>query len=321
MAPMESNIALETALSRLRAGELVVIPTETVYGLAADAENPAAVARIFALKGRPPTRPLIVHIGEVEELDRWAQEVPDYARALAQEFWPGPLSLVLRRDARVSDVITGGQGTVALRVPAHPLTRELLRAFGGALAAPSANRYGRVSPTMPEHVQSQFGAETPLLLDGGPCTGGIESTIVACLGETPRILRPGLISAAEIAVVAGQPVVEQTAPTADLRAAGQDISHYAPRTPTFLVNRSTFSSWRAKRGGRIGFLGFKHPDVPVEMDLRLPAEAAAAARTLYAFLHRLDAAGLDALLIENPPASADWAGVRDRLQRAAAPRP
>lgn len=306
-------------MSRLKAGELVVIPTETVYGLAADAENPAAVAKIFALKGRPATRPLIVHISGADELDQWAQEVPAYARTLAQHFWPGPLSLVLRRSDRVPDVITGGQDTVALRVPAHPLTRELLRAFGGALAAPSANRYGRISPTAPEHVRNQFGAETPLLLDGGLCHGGIESTIVGCLEKAPRILRPGLVSAAEIAAVAGQPIVEQAAPTGKLRTAGQDISHYAPRTMAFLVDRDAFPAWYAKQSGRIGFLGFEHPGLPVELDLRLPTEPLAAARMLYASLHQLDAAGLDALLIEAPPAGADWAGVRDRLQRATAP--
>lgn len=317
MATTESNTAIEAAVSRLKDGELVVIPTETVYGLAADAENPAAVAKIFALKGRPATRPLIVHIGGAEELDRWANDIPDYARALAQQFWPGPLSLVLRRSARVPDVVTGGQDTVALRVPAHPLTHALLHAFGGALAAPSANRYGRISPTVPEHVRDQFGAGTPLILDGGPCSGGIESTIVGCLEATPRILRPGLVSAAQIAAVTGPPVMEQTAPTENLRTAGQDNSHYAPRTPAFLVDRHDFRPWYANQGGRIGFLGFAPPDVAVELDLRLPAEPAAAAQVLYASLHRLDAAGLDALLIERPPAGPEWAGVRDRLQRAA----
>jgi L-threonylcarbamoyladenylate synthase len=318
VAPTGPITALEAALSRLRAGELVVIPTETVYGLAADAENSAAVAKIFALKGRPPSRPLIVHISGSDQLDRWACKVPDYARALAQAFWPGPMSLVLPRSSRVPDAVTGGQDTVALRVPAHPLIRELLKAFGGGLAAPSANRYGRISPTTPGHVRGQFGRETPLLLDGGPCSGGIESTIIGCLEATPRILRPGLIPASEIAAAVGLPVQEQTSATENLRTAGQDTSHYAPTTPAFLLPRGEFAAWREVHSGRVGFLGFEPPGVPVELDLRLPSDAAAAARTLYGSLHQLDAAGLEALLIEAPPAIAAWAGVRDRLQRAAA---
>lgn len=310
--------ALDAAVARLRRGELVAVPTETVYGLAADAENPDAVAAIFALKGRPPDRPLIVHIAAADELDRWARDVPAYARRLAEAFWPGPLSLVLRRSARIPDVVTGGQDTVALRVPAHPLTRALLKAFGGALAAPSANRYGRISPTTAEHVRSEFGEQTPFVIDGGACSGGIESTIVSCLEAAPRILRPGLVAAAEIAAVTGLPVNENTAPTAAVRTAGQDASHYAPRTPTFMIPRGGFAAWRAAHDARVGFLGFDAPGIPVDLDLRLPRDPAGAARILYAQLRRLDAAGLDALLIETPPEDPAWAGVRDRLTRASA---
>lgn len=303
---------LDEALARLRRGELVVVPTETVYGLAADAENPAAVARIFALKGRPASRPLIVHIHDAGELDRWAREIPGYARALAEAFWPGPLSLVLRRDPRVPDAVTGGQDTVALRVPAHPLTRALLARFGGGIAAPSANRYGHVSPTTPQHVRDEFADRTPFLLDGGPASGGIESTIVGCLEARPRILRPGLVSAAEIAAVTGLPVLESSAAHTQVRTAGQDSSHYAPRTPARLVARAELSGPAA----RIGYLGFEPPAIPVALDLRLPAEPAAAARRLYAALRELDAAGLDLILVQAPPAGPEWAGVRDRLRRA-----
>lgn len=320
MTSDQSDAALDEALVRLRAGELVVIPTETVYGLAADAENPGAVAKIFALKGRPPTRPLIVHIAAAEQLDQWAREVPGYARALAGACWPGPLSLVLRRSARVSDAVTGGQDTVALRVPAHPLTRRLLERFGGGLAAPSANRYGRVSPTTPEHVRAQFGDATPYILDGGPCRGGIESTIVGCLDASPRILRPGLVTAADITRITGLPVAEQRQATATLRTAGQDASHYAPSTPTVLVDAADAGSWPDAGERRVGFLGFGPPAIAVAVDVRLPRDPEAAAQRLYAELHRLDAAGLDLILLEAPPPGQQWDGIRDRLRRAAAPR-
>ena len=318
---------LAEAITRLRAGELVVIPTETVYGLAADAENAKAVAAIFALKGRPASRPLIVHIASAELLDAWAREVPDYAGALAQALWPGPLTLVLPRASRVPDVVTGGQDTVALRVPAHPLALALLERFGGGLAAPSANPYGHISPTEPAHVRAGFGAATPLLLEGGPCTGGIESTIVSCLGPLPRILRPGLVTAAQIAAITGLEVLEQADTVADpqpsmdfeaVRTAGQDRVHYAPRTRALLVGRAELAHWRSEAGERVGFLGFAPAAFAAALALRLPSDPAAAAQQLYGALHRLDRAGLDLLVIEAPPAGAAWAGVRDRLLRATA---
>ncbi|MEM6671960.1 MAG: L-threonylcarbamoyladenylate synthase [Planctomycetota bacterium] len=309
---------LEQALARLRAGELVVIPTETVYGLAADAENPAAVARIFVLKGRPPSRPLIAHIASADDLGRWATAIPDYAYRLAEAFWPGPLSLVLRRSDRVVDAVTGGQDTVALRVPGHPLTLRLLEAFGGAVAAPSANRYGRISPTTPAHVRAQFGERTPFVLDGGPCSGGIESTIVACVDDAPRILRPGLIGEEAIAEVAGMQVSTTLQPTAELRTAGQDASHYAPRTATVLVDRDDPASWPDVARRRAGFLGFGAPPSDVTLDRRLPDDPSAAANRLYAELHDLDDAGLDLIVVEAPPPGSAWDGVRDRLRRAGA---
>lgn len=304
---------MEEALARLGRGELIVLPTETVYGLGADAENPAAVAKIFALKGRPTSRPLIVHIQGTTYLEHWAREIPAYARALAEAFWPGPLSLILKRSAHVPDVVTGGQDTVALRVPAHPVARELLERYGGGVAAPSANRYGRISPTTAAHVREEFGAQTPFLLDGGPANGGIESTIVACLEESPRILRPGLVSARKIAVVTGLPVIETVTDHEKVRTAGQDLSHYAPRTPARLVEHE----W-PDENARIGYLGFEPPAIPVQFDLRLPTQPAAAARMLYAALRQLDNAGLDILLIQVPPKGEEWTGVRDRIQRATA---
>lgn len=317
----QHSALLNEGVARLRGGGLVVIPTETVYGLAADAENPTAVAAIFALKGRPSNRPLIVHIAADAQLDRWARQVPDYARALAQRLWPGPLSLVLPRSKRVPDAVTGGQDTVALRVPSHPLTRRLLELFDGGLAAPSANPYGRISPTEAAHVRAGFGDATPLLLDGGPCAGGIESTIVSCLGPLPRVLRPGLITAAEIAAITGLDViVEGDSPdiTQTLRTAGQDRVHYAPRTPARLLDRAELDGWHASPDARLGFLGFGPVGFAVASDLRLRDDPMIAARELYGALHRLDAAGLDLLLIEAPPANADWDAVRDRLLKATA---
>lgn len=313
--------ALNEAVLRLRAGDLVVIPTETVYGLAADAENPAAVAAIFALKGRPSSRPLIVHIPAAAHLDGWARQVPDYARLLAEALWPGPLSLVLPRSQRVPDAVTGGQDSVALRVPSHPLTRMLLERFDGGLAAPSANPYGRISPTEAAHVRAGFGDATPLLIDGGPCAGGIESTIVSCLGPLPCVLRPGLITAAQIAAITGLDVlVEGHAPdlAATVRTAGQDHVHYAPRTPSTLLDRTELEAWKPVAGTRVGFLGFHPVNFPLVLDLRLQDDPMVAARELYAALHELDCAELDLLLIEAPPRGAEWSAVRDRLLRATA---
>lgn len=312
------SAALDEAVARLRAGELVVMPTETVYGLAADAANASAVAKIFALKRRPADRPLIVHIADASRLDEWARAIPDYARVLANRFWPGPLSLVLPRSSRVPDVVTAGQDTVALRVPAHPVARALLERFGGGVAAPSANRYGRISPTTPAHVRAQFGEETPLILDGGACTVGIESTIVACLDDEPRVLRPGSISAEAIGEAIGREVATSTSAAERVRTAGQDLSHYAPKTPAYLVARDDLASWRAAHEGRCGFLGFAPPPFEVSLDVRLPLDANASARMLYAALHELDDAGLECIVIEEPPATGEWAAVRDRLSRATA---
>lgn len=311
---------ISEAISSLRRGELVVVPTETVYGLAADASNPSAVNKIFALKQRPANRPLIVHLARAEQIDAWAAEVPEYARAFANQFWPGPLTLVLPRGERVPHAVTGGQETVALRVPAHPMTLALLQSFGGGLAAPSANRYGQISPTTAAHVRRGFGEDTPLLLDGGPCQVGIESTIVACLGQQPVVLRPGAITPQALADVAGVPVAVHGEGEAGVRVPGQAASHYSPDTPTALVPRQALAEWGSKRSGRGGFLGFAPPPFAVALDKRLSTEPAVAAQQLYASLHELDAAGLDWIAIEAPPQRADWAAVQDRLTRAAAPR-
>ncbi|HZI11045.1 MAG TPA: L-threonylcarbamoyladenylate synthase, partial [Myxococcus sp.] len=214
---------LERAVDLLRHGGVIALPTETVYGLAANAEDELAVRRVFAIKGRPATHPLIVHIPGVEHLASWAREVPEAAHRLASAFWPGPLTLVLPRTPRATDAVTGGQDTVALRVPGHPVALEVLRRLGGGLAAPSANRFGRVSPTMAEHVRQDLGGDVDLVLDGGPCTVGVESTIVDLSSDAPAILRPGGLAAEEVERVLGRPVPVRT--ESKVRVSGSLASH------------------------------------------------------------------------------------------------
>ena len=305
---------VEDAVAALRRGEVIGLPTETVYGLAADASDPVAVARVFALKGRPADHPLIVHLGDAALLDVWAREVPAAARTLAARFWPGPLTLVLPRAARVLDAVTGGQDTVALRMPAHPLAHAVLQAFGGGLAAPSANRFGHISPTRPEHVRAEFGAAVPCVLDGGPCSIGIESVIVDLSGSMPRILRPGAITRAMLEAALGTSVAEGRA-DASPRVSGALPAHYAPVTPLELLAAAALRA----RLHEPGVLLLTHGiEIGIAEGLRLPADAAGYAQRLYAALRELDARGARRLLVERVPDDPAWAGVRDRLQRAAA---
>lgn len=224
---------IDKAAGVLRGGGLVAFPTETVYGLGANAEDPAAVARIFQAKGRPPSHPLIVHIGGAQLLDDWVQEVPATARLLAQHFWPGPLTLVLRRSQRVPLEATGGLETVAVRVPEHPVALALLSAFGGGVTAPSANRFGSVSPTTADHVRAELGDAVDFVLDGGSCEVGVESTIVDVTGEIPSLLRPGGVTREDLEAVLGRPISLDA--TSDVRVPGQHPSHYAPRARVVLV--------------------------------------------------------------------------------------
>jgi L-threonylcarbamoyladenylate synthase len=305
---------VEDAVAALRRGDVIGLPTETVYGLAADASDPAAVARVFALKGRPADHPLIVHLGDVALLDVWAREVPAAARTLAARFWPGPLTLVLPRAALVLDAVTGGQDTVALRMPAHPLARAVLQAFGGGLAAPSANRFGRISPTRPEHVRAEFADAVACILDGGPCTIGIESTIVDLSGTVPRILRPGAITRAMLEAALGAPVAAGLAGSSP-RVSGALPAHYAPATPLELLGGAALRA----RLHEPGVLALTHGiGISAAAGLRLPADATGYAQGLYAALRELDSRGARRLLVEAPPDDPAWAGVRDRLQRAAA---
>ena len=312
------NHALQEALDALRRGEAIGLPTETVYGLAADAANPEAVRRIFALKGRPADHPLIVHVAGAEALADWASEVPPAARQLAAAFWPGPLTLVLRKLPRVPEVVTGGQDTVGLRCPDHPVALALLREFGGGLAAPSANRFGHVSPTSAAHVRAEFGDAVPVVLEGGDCTIGIESTIVDFTGGMPRILRPGMLGRDAIEAVIGP--VHEGATAASPRASGTLEAHYAPRTPLLLLPRPALAKEAAEQqtlGKAVQILALG--DLPDGLPgLALAADPASYAHGLYAALRELDGRGANLLLAERPPEAAEWLAIQDRLRRSAA---
>jgi L-threonylcarbamoyladenylate synthase len=300
---IEAGEALIVYAARLLgAGGVIALPTETVYGLAADALNPAAIRRVYAIKGRPLDHPLIVHLADPAHIDRYAVGVPPAARLLAARFWPGPLTMVLRKSEAVPLEVTGGQPTVALRTIDHPLAQAILKRFGGAVAAPSANRFGRVSPTMAEHVRADLGDEVDLIVDGGPARVGVESTIVDLTGAVPAILRAGAIGPTALTEALGVPVVTRTG--GDVRVPGTLAAHYAPNATVVIATN-----------GAAPFVG--HGRVG---ELTLPADPRAAARTLYASLRALDAEGYDTIVVALPPDTEENHAVRDRLLRAAAPR-
>jgi L-threonylcarbamoyladenylate synthase len=321
VAPTAASVAL--AAQRLQAGELVAFPTETVYGLGADAGNPDAVHRIFVAKGRPSDHPVIVHIGNMAQVDRWAREVPEGARRLASAFWPGPLTLILPRAAHVDDAVTGGQDSVGLRMPSHPVAKQLLAAFaalgGTGIAAPSANRFGHVSPTTAQHVEDDLGDAVATILDGGACVVGIESTIVAFTGREPALLRPGGIGVDALAGVLGR---APNAPGADSpRASGTLASHYAPHAPTRLVASGGLLqevARRTSRGECVAVLARTavRPAGFTGAWVAAPADAPGFAHDLYADLRALDAPGVTAILIEDVPDDSAWLAVRDRVTRA-----
>jgi len=319
--PTPDNISHAARL--LREGQLVSFPTETVYGLGADARNATAVRRIFAIKGRPAEHPIIVHIADASWLPRWARTIPADAQALAEAFWPGPLTLILPRRAEVGDVITGGQDSVGLRVPGHAVAQALLAGFvalgGEGIAAPSANRFGRVSATTAQHVADDFGNELALIIDGGPCRHGIESTIVAFTDGEAVLLRPGAVSVVELARVLGrEPEVTGTrAP----RAPGMLATHYAPRTPARLMPSAELTvalGELARPGAHIAVLAHSVAQPPLFEGawFDAPAHDTAYAQQLYASLRALDALAADEIWIEAPPDGPEWHAVRDRLRRA-----
>ena len=326
MTPTEADYT--RAVELLCAGELVAIPTETVYGLGADAANPAAVARIFAAKGRPADHPLIVHVSGHDAVDHWAREVPAVAWELMEAFWPGPLTLILKKQAWVPAAVTGGQDTVGLRVPGHPVALELLRRFARAsgkhagIAAPSANRFGRISPTTAAHVAEELGERVPLILDGGSCKVGIESTIVDCSRGEPVVLRPGHIAPAHLEAVLGLRPAIETAVGAP-RVSGSLAAHYAPQTPMRLVAGDRlldFLNAQRHKGDACGVISHSQPPqagVPHQWRM-LPADPIGYAHDLYAALRDLDHAGLSLIAVESLPDEPAWAAVGDRLRRAAA---
>ena len=324
--------AIRAAARLLEAGRLVAIPTETVYGLAADADNPEAVAAIFAAKGRPSNHPVIVHVARDAELSRWVSELPSEARRLIDAFWPGPLTLILPRAAGVPAAVTGGQASVGLRCPSHPVAQALLKEFRqgqGGLAAPSANRFGRVSPTTAQHVIDELGAPGagPLaaVLDGGQSDVGIESTIVDLTRlhtHGPVLLRPGRISAAQIEQVLQRPlgVPDIAAP----RVSGSLDAHYAPRTPVALVASSDWTATLQRllhQGRRLALMSWSDAAtasaaVPPAA-IRMPADPSGYAHALYASLRALDAQDAALIIVEQPPVTPEWQGINDRLRRAA----
>lgn len=326
---VESAVVQEAA-EVLRAGGLVAFPTETVYGLGADASNAEAVRKVFAVKRRPSWHPLIVHLGDAGMLDEWAVDIPDEARVLADRFWPGPLTMILARSARVPGTVTGGQDTVGLRVPDQQVALAMLAAFGGGVAAPSANHFGRTSPTTAEDVRSELGDEVDLVLDGGPCAVGVESTIVDLSsldsaknpGSTPTILRPGAVTAAMLEEVLGRqalPRVGMDHPT--VRAPGTLDSHYSPDARVELSNSlrvSRRASVLVAEGLRVGVLAPTSMRVPPEVHHFDPAgDAASYARCLYRRFREADSIGLDVLLVVPPEPDGVGLAVVDRINRAA----
>lgn len=322
LMPAADDAAIDYAARLLRQGRLVAFPTETVYGLGADADNPDAVRRIFVAKGRPVDHPLIVHIAEASTLSHWAAFVPKGAQQLAAHFWPGPLALVLNKKPCVPMEVTGGQNTVALRVPNHPVALRLLQAFGGGIAAPSANRFCRISPTQAGHVAEELGDAVDLILDGGACQVGVESTIVDLSGDRPRLLRPGHITQLDIeAVLQTELLMPIPAEPSEIRAPGMMDVHYAPTT---VAMRCPFSDLSAgiqaltTAGKRIGVLAYQQ-SLTANSQLHvigMPRQADEYAQALYASLRELDRLQLDMILVEQPPETAAWQAINDRLRKA-----
>ena len=311
---------LDEAVRLLRAGRLVAVPTETVYGLAADAANPDAVRGIFAAKQRPENHPLIVHLAGAGQLSRWARDIPDAAWRLAEAFWPGPLTLLLHKADTVPPEVTGGRPSIGLRVPDHPVLLRILETLEGGLAAPSANPYKRLSPTTADQVFEGLGGRIDAVLDGGPCAVGLESTIVDLTGDTPRILRAGPITRRQLSDVLG---VEVEFPEQhDAAVPGNVAVHYQPRTPLYVFDTETLRTRLMQLPADAGIaLAHTSDGLPVSAGvlrrLHLPADKSGFARALYDTLHTLDQAGANAIWLERPPTHEDWRDVHDRLSRAA----
>lgn len=316
-----SLAAISQAVRRLQQGQLVVLPTETVYGLAADARNPAAVEKIFRRKNRPASNPLIVHVADVAQLSQWAVAIPPVAYRLAERFWPGPMTLILPKAPEVSDIITAGQATIALRIPAHPVALNLLTAFGGGLAAPSANRFTQLSPTTASHVEQALGADL-LIVDGGPAQVGIESTIIDCTAEPIKILRPGMLGCEAVSACVGYAVEYHTA--SEIKRPGAHWLHYAPKTPLIIQSAADILALSVTDVAvKCGFV-VHTPEVARQLQQAclsvyvMPSEAEGFARGFYAALHGLDMASCQQIVVETLPATQSWYAVQERLAKAAA---
>jgi L-threonylcarbamoyladenylate synthase len=327
-----SNI--NNAVYALRAGNVIGLPTETVYGLAADASNANAVAKIFAMKGRPTDHPLIVHLANANDARAWASEWPETAEKLANAFWPGPMTLIVKRASHVLDAVTGGQDTVGLRVPSHPVAQRVLAEFSSSaagdqvepcgLAAPSANKFGHVSPTSAQHVASEFAADDLLILDGGACEVGVESTIIDLSRGSPRILRPGRIRAHEIERVLAKPLAQPLVSGNDPapRVSGSLDSHYAPHKTTVMLESDAldiFLDASRDAGKRVGLIFHSHRFARAKATERVSLshdDAAEFEHDIYAALRTLDESRVDLIAIETPPNGSDWDAVNDRLRRA-----
>ena len=309
---------IENAVEALRAGELVVFPTETVYGVGANAADPSAVRKIFAVKGRPPDHPVIVHLDDPRYLHRWVSNMPDVAEALANKFWPGPLTLILPKAENVNDIVTGGQDSIGIRVPSHPMAQQLLNAFGGGIAAPSANRYGRLSPTKPEHVRDELGDAVKVILDGGDSPIGLESTIVSCLDNQARLLRPGFITRSQLEQVVGPLAVGGKAAP---RTPGDRALHYAPSTPLEIVDSDDLEV-RAEeivaRDEKVAVLAMRPPlHTKRHMTwINAGKKPDTYAHNLYNHLRTLDRIGCTKIFVQSLPQDERWAAILDRLQRA-----
>jgi L-threonylcarbamoyladenylate synthase len=293
------RICLSSAADLIRAGELVAFPTETVYGLGANALDPAAIEKIYAAKGRPPSSPLIVHVSSIEMAKELVREWPERAEKLARIFWPGPLTLVLPKKPHVPEQLTAGLDTVGVRVPANPIAQALIREAGVPIAAPSANRFGELSPTTAQHVREALGDRVAMVLDGGRTTVGIESTVLSLAGPQPVLLRPGMVTQQEIEAVIGPVRVLKQATEGAHSSPGLHARHYSPKTPLLLIEP-----------GQV-------PTTGRGICLQMPADPREYAAVLYERLHEADAQGWDWIAIEQPPPGDEWSAIRDRLERAA----
>jgi len=302
---------LKKSIQLLQSGGIVAFPTETVYGLGGDAANPVALKKIFSIKDRPADHPLIVHIAELDQLSQWAVDISENALQLAKAFWPGPLTLILKKAPSVLDLVTGGQETIGLRIPNHPMALALLKEWGGGLAGPSANRFGRISPTTASAVQEELGSEVDLILDGGQCTVGVESTIVDARGDSIQILRPGMITVNQIEAIVPHPIF--TKKEKSPRVSGSMASHYAPKTKTRLITSPievvhfpcallTHTPWVINKA--------------LVNCISMPEDPAGYAHQLYHVLREVDKQGLQEILIEAVPDGSEWEAIRDRLKRA-----